>query len=469
MNGIASERPVTSRRAMLAKAATGLAVGGGALAVTAAGRSQAVAATTGIPWLVEPSADQTGVQDVQNVQGALTSYGVAWLAPGTYYSASSVKGHEGQYVHGTGQQDVFWQMTGGNFPAFEWTPANSSSYSILGKGGLTGITILGPSTTRNPTDGSIGVQMGDIVHLECDVFIRNCQYGLLLSNQYYWTERGNFRVTSQYCTNPVVLQCAQTGGSQRTGSFERCDILVYHNETLPGFGNGGVQLLAGAFITGGSIRQSGNWGGSGQSGVYALYVSGEAPAGAGQINYSNVVAAELAHALEYNGTGTPPSSIYIGTNSYALDNRGVLNYPYGWGTAPSVNGPWSYWGPITNDYVLLQKLWGYIGSGFPSGWTGHIRYRPAGNGDQAAIDWAFAIASGTVINTGETIATMPSGYYYPSDAKILSGSLNGGGLAGYQFAPLRLNGSGSVVYGGPSFTASGSAWWYGDATYPVQV
>jgi hypothetical protein len=251
MNGSSSDGPLSSRRAVLAKAAAGLAAGGGALAVVAVAREpQAVAATTGIPWLVTPSNDGTGMQDVANVKLAISTYGVAWLGPGTYYAASPVVCNEGQYVCGSGRNATTWNLKATGIPAFQWTTANTSSYRVNGMGGITGLTIANTvNPGGNPSDGSIGVQMGDIVSLECDVYVQSCEYGLLLENQYFWTERGDFRLSTYYCTNPVTLQVAASGASTRTGSFDRTRVRWFANDNLIS-GKNGLSLLAGAQIAG---------------------------------------------------------------------------------------------------------------------------------------------------------------------------------------------------------------------------
>jgi hypothetical protein len=70
MNGSAEERTVPSRRRMLTGAATGLLVGGGALAAVSAGRSQAVAGTTDA---ATSSGDPYGVFNVLDAYGTATS------------------------------------------------------------------------------------------------------------------------------------------------------------------------------------------------------------------------------------------------------------------------------------------------------------------------------------------------------------------------------------------------------------
>jgi hypothetical protein len=107
MNGSAEERTVPSRRRMLTGAATGLLVGGGALAAVSAGRSQAVAGTSdaasssasGDPYGLfnvlnsaygNGGADPTGVDDsYPAISAAITAAsagqgGIVYFPPGKY-------------------------------------------------------------------------------------------------------------------------------------------------------------------------------------------------------------------------------------------------------------------------------------------------------------------------------------------------------------------------------------------------
>src|SRR5215469_8627635 len=230
--------------------------------------------------VVLPSGDTTGATDAVNVQNAITTYGYATIVAGLgpYYGKTTVIGNEGTFLNCVGIPT--WNLQATSIAAFQWKQANAATYSTTGTGGIRGRLIInGPGGANNPSDGSIGVQMGDVVQLECDVAVFQCQWGLLLSNQNFFTEQGTFRVFSQSNKNPVVLQCAASGPATRSGSFERSRITVYHNETVSGsFGTAGVQILAGAQVSG-TLRQYGNFNGTGQASVFALSVTGTAPAG----------------------------------------------------------------------------------------------------------------------------------------------------------------------------------------------
>jgi hypothetical protein len=467
---------------MLATAATGLAIGGGALAaVTAGGGQRAIAATSGIPWLVEPSGDTTGAQDVNNVLSALSAYDVAVLGPGQYYGASPVVCHEGQYVCCV--PGVTWQLTATKIPAFQWTPANPASYSIVGTGGIIGEPIIVGPTGANPSDGSIGVQMGDIVHLESDVFVQNCQYGLLLSNEHFWSERGNHRVKTQYCTNPVIAQCAPASDpnatSTRSGSFDRTWITWYGNESIGTGGMvNGVQLLNGAQFAGGGIRIYGNIGlGTGTvPQVYALYLDGEVPAGLSYSSYSSILDAEITLEIEAGNSISPdPGTIYLGPDCYILACGGQIGCNNFAGPSIDPTATFEYFGAIdgtlSSGPPLQAALWRQPAGTLTKGWIGSVWYKHTGSGDTVAVDFSLGIEAGTVVTNGESLGlTMPGGYYYASDNKLIAASLNGGGVTGYQFVVLRVSDTGGLYYQGPSFTASSStAYFYGSGIFPIRV
>jgi hypothetical protein len=433
--------------------------------------SQAAAATSDIPWLVQPSGVQDGT-DATNVQSVLATYGVAWLGPGIYYANSTVTCHEGQYVCGAGRNRTFWNLTTSNTAAFVWSPQAASSYSVHGGGGITGVTITGPSASVCPSDESIGVQMGDIVQLRCDVEVINCQYGLLLSNQYFWTEQGAFTTFTHGCTNPVVLQCAPSGGASRTGSFDRCDITVYHDDTISGsFGPGGVQVVAGAQLLGGALRQYGNFKGSGQSSVYALYVSGSLPAGASGSGSSYIDSVELVHVMEWDGSGIAPGTIGIGAGCKIIGAFGALRYsisiPFG---SSSVSADkWSFSGSIIGDTTLQSSLWGSITSGLPAGWKGAFKYAITSHASgMATLAVEITLAASTSITQGETLCQLPPGFSYPKDMKrvLISYQAYGGT---YSTAFLEINSSGVVTWTGPPVKtpSGGNSYLYGQADYPV--
>lgn len=359
--------------------------------------------------VILPSGDVTGVKDPAAVQAVLNLGAVVcYLVGGAqYYGKTTVTLTEGQYVRGAGLQSAIWTLTATGVFAFTEQMANPASYSVLGRGGVQGVTIVGVSASKNPSDGSGGVQFGDIVSLENDVEVTNCQWGLFGSNQNFFAEQGVHQVRSNGCKNPVVLQCAASGGASRTGSFDRSQFTVYHNDTLDGnFGLGGVQLLAGAQLEGGSIVQYGNFGGTGQASVYTLYVSGAAPAG--PTGHSSALGVQLVHAVEYNGSGTAPGTILIAANSFINPAIGTLRYT-AMGSSSISAGTFVFAGPISGDSTLQGSSgrWNFVAPS-ASGVTGNVYWKVEEGLDEITVDAELTIAASTTISAGETLATLPA-------------------------------------------------------------
>lgn len=363
---------------------------------------------------VTPSGDTSGVTDSAAVQSTLSTYGTAILAPGVWYGNATITAHENQWVYC--QPNVTWNMKTTNIPAFLWTTANPAVYSFTGSGGLLGRPlIVGPSGGTNPSDGSIAVKMGDIAYLVSDFRHQTCQYGLLLENQHFWTEDGDHRVQTYggATTNPVVLRCATVGSATRTGSFDRTRITVYHNEQIDGnFGQGGVQMLAGAILDGGSIRQYGNFSGTGKANVYSLYISGVTPADVTSVSYSSTAGCEHISALEYDGSGTLPGTVFIDTNCFIEAGSGNLRYiNFGPGSVTSFD----FDGPITGDTALQAQNDPYatVVSLTPVGWTGNLFFTSVYRANlmfvQAAINVpaAASIPQGTVLSTTVPVPFKP--------------------------------------------------------------
>ena len=419
-------------------------------------------------WFALPGAytNDPGADDGALINNLFQHGAVVSLLPLTYTVRSTVTAHEGMYVRGAGRQRTFVSQSGFSGPAFQWTPANSSSYSQFGTGGITGVSIVGQSPV--PTDGSIGVQMGDIVQLETDVYVTNLQYGLLLNNQFFQAEQGSHRVMSHGCTNPVVLQCAATGGASRNGSFDRTELTVYTDDTMSGaFGNGVVQLLAGAQILEGNVTIYGNLSGTGQAGVYALYVSGAAPAG--PTGFSSMRGGKLTMGVEYDGTGTAPGGVLVAASSFVDGpTTGIIRFD-SFGSS-SITGTWSFSGPITGDAVLVRAAGGY--SSFAptlSGLTGSFFVAQNGNLGQAYIEGSVSVPASTsiphntVISSGVPAAFAPSSGSRWVDLILQDG---GGGASAIAF-PCQISSAGNLTYFGVSYTTTGASSIFGSAVYRV--
>jgi len=427
--------------------------------------------------VVLPSGDTTGATDAVNVQNAITTYGYATIVAGLgpYYGKTTVTGNEGQFLNCIGIPT--WNMKATGIAAFQWKQANAATYSTTGTGGIRGRLIInGPGGANNPSDGSIGVQMADIVQLECDVAVFQCQWGILMSNQNFFTEQAQIRLFSQGNTNPLVLQTAASGGASRTGSFDRGEFTVYHNDvTNASAGLGGVQLLAGALVEGGWIKQYGNFNGTGSAGKYALYVSGTAPVGG---FHSAIVGAQIIHAVEYDGTGTAIGTVFLDTGCYIIHCEGTLDY-VGMG-APSIsatNAGFTFHGPIAGNTALLNALNLTVTTGFPAGVTGTVTFIPVGVGYGTSggvsawlMNFNLTVAATTTITSGSTFFTLPalavptSGTYVggivynalgsPStDPIVLTVNSGGGAVCGFVSATITTPGGGNsfirgtAVYG----------------------
>lgn len=429
------------------------------------------------PWVVFPSGDSTGGTDPVHVQNAIDGYNHATLVGGfgSYYGTITVNCVENQFVECAGFPS--WTIAGTGVTAFNWTSASQNTYQVEGNGGIRGhLEIIGHSASANPADGTVAVEMGDIVQLESDILAVNCQYGLLLNNRAFWAEQGNHYVRSQGCTNPVVMQTASSGGTQRTGSFDRTRLTVYHNDfNYAGWGNGGVQMLAGAQMAGGSLRQYGNFSGTGSPGFYALYVNGTAPAG--PTGVSSMIGCEIIHGLEWGGSGTAfISPMYIGTGCYVTQCSGNLWY-YSF-SASELLGDWSFDGPIYGDDTLITNQYGQI-TALPSRWGGVISYRQTGNlttasveatGDLVYLDLALNVEASTSITANEVIATLPSGWSYPSDNKYITIWYFPYGENATAI-PININPAGSIVFNGVAGTSpsGGTSYLYGSGVYSAQA
>lgn len=51
----------------------------------------------------------------------------------------------------------------------------------------------------------------------------------------------------------------------------------------------------------------------------------------------------------------------------------------------------------------------------------------------------------------------------------IRGNFAGGGVTGNQYAPGSVTPAGTFQYNGPAFTASGTAWWYGQGIYTLSL
>lgn len=98
-----------------------------------------------------------------------------------------------------------------------------------------------------------------------------------------------------------------------------------------------------------------------------------------------------------------------------------------------------------------------------------FRFLPTGN--EVMVSWAFDIAAGTTMTSGETIVTVNSKFAY-SDTKIIGGNYLGGDLTGNVYAPAAVNTAAAFQYRGPSYDSydgSSTSYWYGQGIYTLSL
>ena len=169
------------------------------------------------------------------------------------------------------------------------------------------------------------------------------------------------------------------------------------------------------------------------------------------------------------GAHTPQTIIVGSTSNYITNCTGVMDFGSLTGSnfaASNVTGNFTYTGPVLGDAALLTAPWTQVYGGFPSGWAGNVKYRLIGNGDLVFFKWAFGISNGTVVSAGETVVTVPAGFYYTGDNVVLAGNLTGGGLSN-AVAFLEVNNSGTVSFQAAGFTVSGTSYFYGQGVYSI--
>jgi Pectate lyase superfamily protein len=446
----------------------------------ASGRPQAIASTVSTPdWVnvVAYGADSTGAADsttaIQNAIGALPATGgVVYLPRGTYQVSSTLTCANTStttlvpvYFLGDGTWATILEFTGTGdcVRIFDSTTySGRTRYS----GGFCGITIDG----ANAGAGSAGLHVGDILQYELDLSVQNFSgagsIGVHLDNAYYWTEQLHGRIYAQNCASHVVFDCTGTVATS-SGSFERCDLDIYLDQWNADFD--GVVFTNGAYTANGSLRIRGNFSSSSSSVSSAvLRLTGSVPSGHDDPGSSGIMNAMLDVGVECGAGTYTPQTIVFGSSANAIDAcYGALNFGVGSDTnfAGSNNSGnvLDFQGPVTGDNSL-PGLWATYESGLPSGWTGNVSFRFLPTGNEVMVSWALDIAAGTAVSSGLVVVSPNSEFHY-SDNKVLPADLAGGGVTGHQYAPAVLTATGNFQYEGPSFTATGTAWWYGQGIY----
>jgi hypothetical protein len=336
-------------------------------------------------------------------------------------------------------------------------------------GGIAGITIDGTKAGA----GSSGLHVGDLLQYEVDLTVQNFygtgSIGVHFDNNYYWMEQFFGRIYAQNCTSHVVFDWTSSTSTTSSGSFERCDLDIYIDQINAKFD--GVVFKNGAFITNGSLKIRGNFGSSSAAVTSAaLRLTGNQSAN-GYSSYSGIVDSMVDIGVECGSGSYTPQTIVFGASENSISGcYGALQFGAAGNTFTASNNSgnvFNFLGQTGGDSTLPGG-WATTSSGFPSGITGHVAFRFLPTGHEVMLSWAFAIASGTTLDSNTTIATVNSKFSY-GDNKLIPGNNNGGGLSGNVYAPASMSPGGVFKYSGPSYTSSGTSWWYGQGIYTLSL
>jgi hypothetical protein len=473
--------------------ATGLLAGGAAVAVSdVAGKTPAAASTTSTStpdWVsvVSKGADPTGASDsaaaftsaISEVQG--NGGGVVYVPAGTYKIESTVtcatpsSGYAPVYFVGDGAYAsiVSYYGTGDCFRVVD-----NSTYSGRTKfgGGFIGITIDG--SNAGTSAASTGLHVGDILQYELDLSVQNFtasgSIGVHLDNNYYWTEQLYGRIHAQRCASHVVFDWTSSASTTSSGSFERCDLDIYIDQQHTAFD--GVVFQNGAYVTNGSLKIRGNFGYSSSTVSSAvLRLAGYKNNVNGYTSGGGITDSMLDIGVECSfpasGTYYTPQTIAFESSENVISGCfGLLNF----GAAGNIfaesnnnRNVYDFMGQIGGDPTLPGQ-WKTYSTGLPSGVTGHVAFRAVPTGHEIMVSWSFAIASGTKLTAGESIVTIDSRLAY-GDNKVIPGNNTGGGLSGNVYAPGAVAPGGIFKYAGPTYTSSGTSWWYGQGIYTLSL
>ncbi len=458
---------------------TGLFAGGAASAVVAAtGNTQADAATTSTPgWVNVTSygADPTGVTDSAGaLNEAVTAVanaggGVVYMPAGRYKIASTVTCTAVPvYFVGDGAWATIISFTGTGdcFRIYD-----SSTYLSRTKfgGGFVGITIDG----SNAGPGSTGLHVGDLLQYEVDLTVQSFRgtgsIGVHFDNQFYWAEQLFGRIYAQGCASHVVFDWTSTTSTTSSGSFERCDLDIYIDQWAASFDV--VVFQNGAYIANGSLKIRGNFGSSKTAvSSAALRLTGNQSAN-GYTSYSGIVDSTVDIGVECGSGPYTPQTIAFGASKNMISGcYGALQFGAAGTTFTASNNDgnvFNFMGQTGGDSTLPGG-WHTYNTGFPAGISGHVSFRFLPTGNEVMVSWAFAIASGTTLNSGTALATGANKFAY-NDNKIIPGNNSGGGLPANMYAPAYITSAGIFKYGGPSYTSSGTSYWYGQGIYTLSV
>lgn len=476
-------RSTSSRRKLLGLGAAGLFAGSvGAAEIGAA--APADAATTGTPaWadVTAYGADPTGAADATGpFTDAITALagtgGVLYLPRGTYTLGSTVTiaptPFAPIYLLGDGAWASVISFTGSGDCLRIYDATSYGTRTKFG-GGIVGITIDGSKATTGA--GSTGVHLGDLLQYELDLTVQNFtesgSIGVHLDNQYYWTEQLFGRVYAQHCARHVVFDWTPPNSSSTSsGSFERCDLDLYINQDNAAFD--GVVFRNGAFTGNSSLKIRGNFGGRSTAVDSAVLRLTGSQSTSSYSNASGIADSMLDIGVECASGSYAPQTIVFGSAANQIQNcHGALNFGLAGNTFAASNNAANvanFIGHVNGDAALPEDAWVDYNSGFPAGVTGHVAFRTLPTGSEVMVTWAFDIASGTKLTSGENIVTVADRFVY-TDNKVIPGNDQGGGLGANVYAPAFVTSKASFQYAGPTYTSSGTSWWYGQGVYTVHT
>jgi len=480
-------RSAATRRSLLAMGATGLLAGGAAAVIsdTAGKTAVAAASETATPdWInvtapaygADPAGNDDSTTAFNDAIKAATAGSVIYIPAGTYKISSTVTCTTVPVYFvgdGTWASIIEFSGSGDCFRIYDdSTYGNRTKWS----GGFIGITIDG--TNASTSAASTGLHVGDLLQYELDLSVQNFStagsIGVHLDNNYYWTEQLYGRIYAQYCASHIVFDWTSSTASTSSGSFERCDLDIYIDQSHAAFD--GVVFNNGAYITNGSLKLRGNFGYSTTSSVSsaALRLTGSQDVN-GYNSASGIIDSSLDIGVEgaapKSGTYYTPQTIVFGSAANTISGCvGLLNF----GAAGDIfavsnndDNIFNFMGQVGGDSTLPNQ-WATYTSGFPTGVTGHVAFRSLPTGNEVMVSWNFTIAADTTMKNGEAIVTVNSRYAYPGN-KVIPGNVAGADLTGNVYAPAYLSPAAEFQYNGPSYEGSGASWWYGQGVYTLSL
>src|SRR5208282_1746498 len=164
---------------------------------------------TGIPWLIYPSGDTTGITDAAAAMAKIATYGVCWLANGHFYfeTGTVVLGPQ-EYLKGMGRWNtmVFGVGTGDVIRQYNSTYGGGGLWG----GGVKDLTIDGIHATA-PVNL---LHLGDIAQYQFGVAVQNATgggcWGVLFDNTIWWTEQYQGTIWARNCDSHIGFNVSDT-------------------------------------------------------------------------------------------------------------------------------------------------------------------------------------------------------------------------------------------------------------------